>query len=144
MGAFVVDTVLSRAPAVARAEADDVVMGVTNQVGEQGVNVARNIALLANLPDTVPGTTVARQCASSLQAIRMAFHAVKAGDGHTIVAGGVESTSRIQGKGLPEDQRNPRFVDQGLADFVGYPWVPMCLTADNVAERFRLTRRRPD
>jgi len=144
MGAFVVDTVLSRAPAVARAEVDDVIMGVTNQVGEQGVNVARNIALLANLPDTVPGTTVARQCASSLQAIRMALHAVRAGDDHTIVAGGVESTTRIQGKGLPEDERNPRFVDQGLANFVCDRWVPMGLTAENVAERFGITRRRQD
>jgi acetyl-CoA C-acetyltransferase len=144
MGAFVVDTVLSRTPAVARAEVDDVVMGVTNQVGEQGVNVARNIALLANLPDTVPATTVARQCASSLQAIRMAFHAVKAGDGHTIVAGGVESTTRIQGKALPEDERNPRFVDEGLANFVCDRWVPMGLTAEIVAERFGITRRRQD
>ena len=62
----------------------------------QGMNLGRRVALLAGLPETVPGTTVNRFCASSLQTIRMAFHAIKAGEGDTFVAGGVESTSRIE------------------------------------------------
>ena len=61
------------------------------------MNLGRRVALLAGLPDTVPGTTVNRFCASSLQTIRMAFHAIKAGEGDAFVAAGVESISQVDG-----------------------------------------------
>jgi acetyl-CoA C-acetyltransferase len=144
MGAFVVSTVLDRAPALDRSTVDDVILGVANQAGEQGVNLARNVALLAGLPDTVSGTTVARQCASSLQAIRMAYHSIKAGDDTTIVAGGVESTTRTNGKSLPEDEHNARFTDPSRSDYVCERWVPMGLTAEIVAEGYGISRRRQD
>src|SRR5919206_5336552 len=86
--------------AVAPADVDDVIMGAANHVGEQGFNMARNMAMLGGLPDTVPGTSVNRFCASSLQSIRIAFHAIKADEGHTFVAGGVESVTRTGGKGM--------------------------------------------
>ncbi len=88
LGGFIVKTLLEKVPAVEPASVDDVIIGAANHSGEQGMNAARNIGLLAGLPDTVPGTTVNRFCASSLQSIRMAFHAIKAGEGDTYVAGG--------------------------------------------------------
>ncbi|HEX2038709.1 MAG TPA: acetyl-CoA C-acyltransferase, partial [Acidimicrobiales bacterium] len=86
--AFIVAELMKKVPAVDPASVDDVIIGAANHAGEQSMNLARNVAALAGLPDTVPGTTVNRFCASSLQSIRMAFHAIKAGEGHTFVAGG--------------------------------------------------------
>jgi acetyl-CoA C-acetyltransferase len=143
MGAFVVNDVMEKAPAVNRADVADVILGCANQAGEQGVNIARNVALLANLPDTVPGTTVARQCASSLQAIRMAFHAIRAGEGDTYVAGGVESVSRLPRAAEPTEL-NVRFTDESRDDYVCDRWVPMGMTAEIVAERFGVSRQRMD
>jgi acetyl-CoA C-acetyltransferase len=143
MGAFVVNDVMEKAPAVNRADVADVILGCANQAGEQGVNIARNVALLANLPDTVPGTTVARQCASSLQAIRMAFHAIRAGEGDTYVAGGVESVSRLPRAAEPTEL-NVRFTDESRGDYVCDRWVPMGMTAEIVAERFGVSRQRMD
>ena len=112
-------------PAVADADVVDVIWGAANMVGPQGFNMARNIALLAGLPDSVPGTTVNRFCASSLQAIRMAFHAIKAGEGDTYVAGGVESVSQRPASYDARGQ-DPRFVDTSRSDYLAdatSPWV---------------------
>jgi acetyl-CoA C-acetyltransferase len=144
LGAFVVADALAKVPGLDPTQVDDVILGVANQGGEQGVNMARNVSLLAGLPDTVPATTVARQCASSLQAIRMAFHSVRAGDDTAVVAGGVEHVSRSQGKTLPEDEHNSRFTDPERPDYVCDRWVPMGLTAEIVAERWGVSRERQD
>ena len=81
---------LEKVPAVDPASIDDVMCGAVG-AGEQAMNLGRNIGALAGLPDTIPGVTVNRFCASSLQTIRMAFHAIKAGEGDTYVAAGVAS-----------------------------------------------------
>src|SRR5918998_6295957 len=86
---------VERNPEVDFAETDDVVMGCGFQLGEQGYNVARNAALLAGLDHHVPATTVNRFCASSLQSLRMAFHAIAAGEGDQYIAAGIEAVSRF-------------------------------------------------
>src|SRR5206468_6510385 len=86
----------------------DVMIGCGFPQERQGMNLARRAALLAELPQTVPGTTVNRFCASSLQTIRMAFHAIKAGEGDVFVAGGVESTSQVSGYPKSEEELHPR------------------------------------
>jgi len=75
-------------------DVDDVIMGCVTQVGEQGFNIARGAVLAAGLPVEVPGTTVNRYCASSVQTTRMAFHAIKAGEGEVFISAGVETISR--------------------------------------------------
>src|SRR3954470_11366034 len=79
-----------RNPDVDFSETNDVMMGAASGFGEQGYNVGRNAALLAGIDHHVPATTVNRFCASSLQTIRMAFHAIKAGEGDQYIACGVE------------------------------------------------------
>jgi acetyl-CoA C-acetyltransferase len=144
LGGFIIKTLLEKVPAVDKASVDDVIMGAANHVGEQGMNMARNMAMLAGLPDTVPGTSVNRFCASSLQSIRIAFHAIKAGEGDTYVAGGVESVSRTAGKGFSREDANPRFVDESRSDFVNHMYIPMGLTAENVAEKYGVSREGMD
>jgi len=144
LGGFIIKTLLDKVPAVDKATVDDVIMGAANHVGEQGMNMARNMAMLAGLPDSVPGTSVNRFCASSLQSIRIAFHAIKAGEGDTYVAGGVESVSRTAGKGFSREDANPRFVDESRSDFVNHMYIPMGLTAENVAEKYGVSREGMD
>jgi acetyl-CoA C-acetyltransferase len=143
MGGFVVDTLMGKVPEVDRASVEDVMIGAANHAGEQAMNVARNIALLAGLPDSVPGTTVNRFCASSLQTIRMAYHAIKAGEGDTYVAGGVESVSRTGGRGFQKEDVNLRFVE-GNDGFINNVYIPMGMTAENVAAQFGVARERLD
>lgn len=144
LSGFVIAELLARVPAVDPASVDDVIWGAAIQHGEQSMNLGRNVAALAGLPDTVPGTTVNRFCASSLQAIRMAFHAIVAGEGDVFIAGGVESTTRASTKGFDPEDMNPRFTDEGRADFVNHMYIPMGLTAENVADRFGVTREAMD
>src|ERR671920_1014021 len=88
---------VERNPGVDFAQTDDVMMGCGFPMGEQGYNVGRNAALLAGLDHHVPATSVNRFCASSLQTIRMAFHAIRAGEGDQYIAAGVEAVSRAAG-----------------------------------------------
>src|SRR3712207_3473344 len=83
-----------RNPEVDFGETNDILMGAAFQAGEQGYNIGRNAALLAGIPHSVPAVSVQRFCASSLQTLRMAFHAVKAGEGDQYIAAGVEAVSR--------------------------------------------------
>jgi acetyl-CoA C-acetyltransferase len=140
MAAFVVREVLSRTPQLDPGAIEDVIIGAAVGAGEQGYNLGRAVALLAGLPVTVPGTTVNRMCASSLQAIRMAHHAILAGEGDVFVAGGVESVSRTRSVTFRADDANPRFVDKTREDFVNNYYMPMGLTAENVADRYGVTR----
>ena len=143
MAGSIVNTLMEKVPAVDRGSVDDCIIGAANHSGEQGMNVARNIALLAGLPDTVPGTSVNRFCASSLQSIRMAYHAIKAGEGDTYVAGGVESVSRTGGRGFQKEDMNPRFIAGGN-DFINNVYIPMGMTAENVAAQYGVGRERLD
>jgi acetyl-CoA C-acetyltransferase len=106
---------LDRVPALDPADIDDLMLGCGLPGGEQGYNLARVVAVQLGL-DRLPGTTVTRYCASSLQTARMAFHAIKAGEGDVFIAAGVETVSRfVKGSsdGLPDTQ-NPIFADASV------------------------------
>jgi len=118
----------------------DVICGCGFPHGEQGMNIGRVAGLLAGLPETVPGTTVNRFCSSSLQAIRMALHAITAGEGDTYVACGVEAISRIDQLAGGIEALHPRLLQ-------GDPWqvyLPMGMTAENVAEKYDVSREDMD
>src|SRR2546425_12451754 len=100
LAAFAVRIALERVPELDPADVVDVMVGCGMPEERQGMNLGRRVALLAGLPDTVPGTTVNRFCASSLQTIRMAYHAIKAGEGDAFVAAGGEAIT--PGSGHPE------------------------------------------
>src|SRR3954462_8991472 len=105
LGAYVVDQLLERNPEVAPDSIEDLICGCGIPQGEQSFNIGRILVLLSRLPDSVTGTTVNRYCASSLQAIRIAAHAVMAGEGDTFIAAGVEHVSRVgmwSEDGLPQ------------------------------------------
>jgi acetyl-CoA C-acetyltransferase len=144
LAGLMIKALLEKVPAVDPASVDDVIMGAANHVGEQGFNMARNMGLLGGLPDTVPGTSVNRFCASSLQSIRVAFHAIKAGEGHTYVAGGAESVSRTSGMGFDINDLNPRFLDKTRPDYLNEMYIAMGMTAENVAEKYGVSRQRMD
>ena len=137
--AFAIDDVLAKAPAVPRDEVVDVMVGCGFPQETQGMNLGRRAALLAGLPDTVPGTTVNRFCASSLQTIRMAFHAVTAGEGDQYIASGVEAVSRF---GADNFQFHPQL--DGSEGSLFNVYIPMGLTAENVAERCKVSRESQD
>jgi acetyl-CoA C-acetyltransferase len=105
---------------------------------KQGMNLARRAALLAELPETVPGTTVNRFCASSLQTIRMAFHAIRAGEGDAFVAAGVESITQVDGYPKDAEELHPKLFGDDAP--IANVYIPMGLTAENVAERWDVSR----
>jgi acetyl-CoA C-acetyltransferase len=129
-----------RNPEVDFKETNDVMMGCGFPDHEQGYNVGRNAVLLAGYDHHIPAVTVSRFCASSLQTIRMAFHAIKAGEGDQYVAAGVEATSRGAGMTLPVT--NPRLDGTDGAPYNVY--IPMGMTAENVAERCKVSREAQD
>jgi acetyl-CoA C-acetyltransferase len=129
-----------RNPQVDFSTVDDVMMGCGFPEGEQGYNVGRNAALLAGIDHHVPATTVNRFCASSLQTIRMAFHAIEAGEGDTYVACGVEAVSRAGGGA--DFEFHPEL--DGSEGSLYNVYIPMGLTAENVAERCNVTREQQD
>src|SRR5207253_8518512 len=124
-------------------ETVDVLMGAASGIGEQGYNVGRNAALLAGLDHHVPGCTVNRFCASSLMTIRMAFHAIRAGEGDQYIAAGVEAVSRAGlGAAMPEDAKHPLL--NGSAGSLYDVYIPMGMTAENVAKQHDVTRMAQD
>jgi acetyl-CoA C-acetyltransferase len=129
-----------RNPEVDLAETDDLMMGCGFQLGEAGYNIGRNAALLAGIDHHVPATTVNRFCASSLQTLRMAFHAIKAGEGDQYVAAGVEAVSRFPAQ-APFDP-HPRLDGSDGAPYDVY--IPMGITAENVAQRCKVGREAQD
>ena len=144
LAGLAIGALMEKVPALDPASVDDVMVGCGLTHHEQGFNVGRIAGLLGGLPDTVPGTTVNRFCASSLQTIRMAFHAINSGEGEVYVAAGVESVSRTYGKGFDSADINPRFADESRPDFINQVYIPMGMTAENVAEKFNISRERMD
>ena len=141
--AQMVRAALARVPSLPVAEVEDLIVGCAQPAGEAGYNLARVVALLAGLEGT-PGTTVNRYCASSLQAIRMAAHAIKANEGEVFVCAGVETVSRFgRGKsdGMP-DTKNPRFDDP--ANGLRNVYLPMGETAERVALQEDVSRAEMD
>jgi acetyl-CoA C-acetyltransferase len=142
LAAFAVRSALDQVPALPRAEIVDVMIGCGFPEAKQGMNLGRRVALLAGLPETVPGTTVNRFCASSLQTIRMAFHAVKADEGEAFVAGGVESISQVNGYPKSEEELHPALFGDDAP--IANVYIPMGLTAENVADRWNVSREDMD
>ncbi|MGZ4127408.1 MAG: acetyl-CoA C-acyltransferase [Actinomycetota bacterium] len=140
LGGFAIRKALEKVPELDGAEIEDVYIGCGFPEEEQGMNVGRRVALLAGLPDTVPGATVNRFCASSLQTQRMAFHAIRSGEGDAFVAGGLESITRVPQ--LPRDLA-AFHPGQGGTTFTQV-YMPMGMTAENVAERFNVSREEMD
>jgi len=140
LAAIPLRALLERNPQLDPTSIVDVMMGAAAGEGEQGYNVARNASILAGLPISVPGTTVNRFCASSLQTLRMAFHAIRAGEGDTYVAAGVEAVSRLGG-GAPLPF-HPQ-LDGSEGSLVNV-YIPMGLTAENVARRCSVSREAQD
>jgi acetyl-CoA C-acetyltransferase len=131
---------VERNPAVPFAETDDLMMGCGFQIGEQGYNVGRNAALLAGYDHHIPATTVNRFCASSLQTLRMAFHAIVAGEGEQYVAAGVEAVSRFP----PHPPFDPHEALSGGEGAAYDVYIPMGITAEKVAERCHVSRGAQD
>jgi acetyl-CoA C-acetyltransferase len=143
LAAIPLRALIERNPQVDFGQTNDVMMGAASSVGEQGYNVGRNAALLAGIDHHVPACTVNRFCASSLQTIRMAFHAIKAGEGDQYVAAGVEAVSRAGlGAGMMEEAKNSALNGSNGAAYDVY--IPMGMTAENVAERCHVTREQQD
>ncbi|HEX7627240.1 MAG TPA: acetyl-CoA C-acyltransferase [Gaiellaceae bacterium] len=142
LAAFAVRSALDKVPELSQEEIVDVVIGCGFPQERQGMNLGRRVALLAGLPHTVPGTTVNRFCASSLQSIRMAYHAIKAGEGEVFVAGGVESTSQVSGYPKSEEELHPALFGDNAP--IANVYIPMGLTAENVAEQWDVSREDMD
>jgi acetyl-CoA C-acetyltransferase/3-oxo-5,6-didehydrosuberyl-CoA/3-oxoadipyl-CoA thiolase len=136
------------------ARLDDVILGCTNQAGEDNRNVARMAALLAGFPVDVPGQTVNRLCGSGLQAIASAAQAIKAGEGDAFVAGGVESMTRapyvMLKSGEPWNRQAPPIADSTVGWRFVNPkmksdWtISLGMTAEKVAKEYRITREEQD
>ncbi len=136
------------------AKLDDVVLGCTNQAGEDNRNVARMAVLLAGLPIEVPGQTVNRLCGSGLQAVASAAQAIKAGEGHAFVAGGVESMTRAPYIQLKSPVAWNREVPLVADSTVGWrftnprlnrEWtISLGMTAEKVARQYGITREEQD
>ncbi|MGC1185660.1 MAG: acetyl-CoA C-acyltransferase [Candidatus Dormiibacterota bacterium] len=142
LGAFILSQVLAQVPELDPSQVEDVICGCGLPGGESGFNLGRAISILAGV--NAPGTTLTRYCSSSLQTTRMAAHAIRAGEGDVFASVGVEAVSRF-GKGTsdPAEARNPRLLP-GNAE--GFPdlYLPMGLTAENVAERENISREEMD
>src|SRR5437764_14055693 len=140
LAAIPIRALIERNPEVDFAHTNDVMMGAASSVGEQGYNVGRNAALLAGIDHHVPACTVNRFCASSLQTIRMAFHAIHVGEGDQYVAAGVEAVSRAGGGA--NFKFHPKL--DGSENSLYNVYIPMGLTAENVAERCNVSREAQD
>ncbi len=160
--AQMVQAALDKVPSLDPTEIDDLILGCGLPGGESGNNMGRIVSVLLGL-DSVPGTTITRYCSSSVQTTRMAFHAIKAGEGEVYLSAGVETVSRFA-KGTSDhlpDTRNPRFADatartEKLAEG-GQDWhdpradgnlpdayIAMGQTAENVARMKGLSRQELD
>src|SRR6202034_1939591 len=160
--AQIVSAALAKVPALDPASVEDLIVGCGLPGGEQGFNIARVTAILLGL-DTVPGTTVNRYCSSSLQSTRMAYHAIKAGEGDVFISGGVECVSRFS-KGSSDswpDTQNSEFAaakarttataeaetpwhDPRTDGEVPDVYIAMGQTAENVAGARGITRLEQD
>src|SRR5215831_3610897 len=154
---------LAKVPQLDPADAEDLVLGCGLPGGEQGYNMARVVAVLLGY-DKLPGTTITRYCSSSLQSTRMAFHAIKAGEGDVFITGGVECVSRF-GKGSSDgqpDTKSPVFAEAETRtqerSGAGVPawrdpredgaipdvYIAMAQTAENVAQLRGISRAEQD
>ena len=139
MLAHIINNLMERNPNLSGEAVEDVIMGCGNPEGPMGHNIGRNAAVLSNLPVTVGGTTVNRYCSSGLQTVSMAASQVMAGCYDTVIAGGVEQISMLQGK-----QNMEGFVNEKLAEQSPGIYHPMGITAETVAKRYDVSRESQD
>ena len=157
MSAQIIKALMEKVPQVSAHDIEDLIMGSGQPAGEAGFNIGRAAAILAGLDD-VPGVTVNRYCSSSLQTIRMAAHAIKAGEGDCFIAAGVEAVSRY-GNGASDTAPNPIFAGAGArtaersqggapvwAPAEGLPdmYIAMGQTAENVVQAENVSREEMD
>lgn len=152
--ASVIKNLIAKNPELPLDRIDDVIIGCANQAGEDNRNIARMALLLAGLPESVPGETVNRLCASGMSAVAQAMRAIKAGEGDLFIAGGVEGMSRgpfVISKaesGFATDQKmydssfGWRFVNPEMEKTYGVE--AMGKTAENLAEMYKITRKEQD
>ena len=140
LAAIPLKSLIERNPQLEQDSIGDIMMGCGFCEGEQGYNIGRVAALIAGIDHHVPACTVNRFCASSLQTTRMAFHAIKNGEGDTYIAAGVEAVSRAGG-GAPFEFNHAVDGSPGAAYNV---YIPMGMTAENVAERCNVSREAQD
>ena len=153
--ATILNALMDKVPEVSKDQVVDIICGNVAQSGETGFSIARTAGLLAKFPNTVPGLTLNRFCASSLQSVRSAAHAIAAGEGDIYIAAGVEKSSvppppegsegggggGRRGGGIGPGGLNPKLLGRDGFPFV---YIPMGLTAENVAERFGVSREDQD
>ncbi|WP_396167221.1 3-oxoadipyl-CoA thiolase [Flavobacterium sp.] len=154
LGALVIKTVVENNPSIPKDAYDDVILGCANQAGEDNRNVARMSLLLAGLPYTVPGETVNRLCSSGLSAIIHASRAIKAGDGHVFIAGGVENMTRgplVVSKPSTAYGTDSKMYDSSFGWRFTNPKMhamfgtdAMGETAENLVEKYNITREDQD
>jgi acetyl-CoA acyltransferase len=154
LSADVIAALLARNPWLDPARIDDVYWGAANQAGEDNRNVARMAVLLAGLPVEVPGATVNRLCGSGMEAIASAARAIATGEADVCLAGGAESMTRApfvlpraegpfpRDAGVADTRLGWRLVSPRMAEM--YPPISLGETAENVAERYQVTRERQD
>ena len=165
IAARMVQAALDKVPGLDPARIEDIILGTGQPAGEQGFNLARIVSVLLGL-DTVPGTTVNRYCSSSLQSTRMAFHAIKAGEGDIFVSAGVEMVSRytqgmadatpgvelenpVFAEAIANTQARtaanaPKWTDPRESGALPDPYIAMGQTAENVAQLHGITRDEQD
>lgn len=154
LAAIPLRALMERNPNIDWSAIDDVLLGCANQAGEDNRNVARMAALLAGLPEVVPGATINRLCGSGLNAVGSAAQAIRSGDAELVIAGGVESMSRapyVMGKAtapfdraqmLEDTTLGWRFVNPRMREAYGVDSMPT--TAENVADQWRVSREEQD
>jgi acetyl-CoA acyltransferase len=154
LAAIPIRALLAKLPGLDQAAIDDVVLGCANQAGEDNRNVARMAALLAGLPETVPGVTVNRLCGSGMDAVAIAARNIRAGEMELVLAGGVESMTRapfVLGKSSEAFGRTAeifdttigwRFINPKMKEAYGVDSMPE--TAENVAQQFNVSRADQD
>lgn len=138
LGKIVLQAVIDRAPGVAMEDVEDIIIGCAMPEGEQGLNFARIMSLYAGFPSTVPAITVNRFCSSGLQSIAYAADRILAGSADIVIAGGVESMSHVPMTGF-KPSPHPTIVEEMPDIYIG-----MGHTAENVADRFGITRLEQD
>lgn len=138
LAAIAIQAVLARCPALDPNEIEDVILGCATPEGEQGMNIARVATLRAGLPQTIPATTVNRFCASGLEAIAIAAERIRAGDAEAIVAGGVESMSRVPFLDI-HAHPNPTLLQNAPNTYLN-----MGLSVEQLARKHGITREQAD
>ena len=134
----VLKALLQRTPGLDPEMVDDIILGCAMPEGEQGMNIARVVALMAGVPDTVPATTINRFCSSGSQAIAWAADTIKAGSNDIVIAGGIESMSMVPMGG------NKLIADPAGMDYNPDIYAGMGTTAEIVAKKFEVTRQEQD